>query len=273
MSKVFCLILNYNRQADTVKCARSILASKLPSGAVLVIIDNGPKDSKAYFKKRVPSAIYLKSPNNRGFSAGNNIGIKYALENRASHILIINPDTIVPRDFLIPLLSTFRETPGRVGLLAPALTQGRGVYSLGGRIDWTIASFSHDDVTQLPHYVLEYDFLTFACVLIKREVFESVGLMDERYFLYLEDVDYCVAASKKGFKLELNPRVIVAHSVSSSFANLRDKIGYSFISCLKFIFKWYRFPKSIVPILHALYLYPYTYILWTLQSWKHKLLN
>lgn len=177
---------------------------------------------------------------------------------------------IVENDFLFPLLSTFEDCPRRVGLLAPAHTEGKGMYGLGGKINWQWCTFPHDNVRRLPTAIREYDLLTFACVLIKREVFENVGLMDERYFLYLEDVDYCVSAAKSGYKLILNPNVVVTHKTSSSFADPRGKIKFSFYSSFIFIHKWYTFPRQILPLLHTLYFYPATYLLWTLKKWKGK---
>lgn len=276
-TKVFCLILNYNRHSDTVESAKALQASKLPGGTEIIVIDNGHIDRKKYFVSNIPNVIYIKSPGNVGFAAGNNQGISYALDHGATHVLIMNPDVTVPRNFLLPLLASFEDKPGRsatkgrVGLVAPAHTEGKGSFGLGGRVDWKWCSFPHDNVLKLPTKPRAYDLLTFACVLVKREVFETVGLMDERYFLYLEDVDYCVAAKKAGYSLYLNPRVVVRHMTSSSFDDPRSKIKYSFKSSFIFIKKWYRFPNNILPLLHTLYFYPKLYILWTLTNWKHSI--
>lgn len=272
-TKVFCLILNYNRKEDTVKCANTLLDSKLPSGTEIIIIDNGKVDLKKHFAKLVPSAIYLKSSGNIGFAAGNNQGIEYGLSHGATHILIINPDVTVPRNFLLPLLHTLRDSPERVGLVAPAHTEDYKSFGLGGTIDWKLCSFPHDNVTKLPKNPKKYDLLTFACVLIKREVFDIAGLMDERYFLYLEDVDYCVTAARSKFLLYLDPRVIVKHMTSSSFDDPRGKIKFSFNSSFIFIRKWYLFPKNLLPLFHTLYFYPSLYVLWTLKMWKRKVIG
>jgi hypothetical protein len=267
MSKVFCLILNYNRQEDTVKAVESLISSKLPLGTEIIIIDNGRENLRKFFAHSVPSAIYLKSPGNIGFAAGNNQGIKYALTHSATHILIMNPDVTVPRDFLLPLIKLDKD------LVAPAHTEGNGSYGLGGTVDWKWCSFPHENVSSLPQTLKRYDLLTFACVLIKRKVFEVAGLLDERYFLYLEDVDYCISAARAGFTLYLDSSVVVRHQTSSSFDDPRAKIKFSFNSSFIFIKKWYKFPWNILPLLHTLYFYPTLYILWTLKKWKHQLLS
>lgn len=272
-AKVFCLILNYNRKQDTVLAARSLAAADLPAGSRIVIVDNGSQNLAKYFEQEVEDCVYIKSPGNIGFAAGNNQGIAYALKNGATHILIINPDVIVPKRFFTPLLGVFRDHP-KAGLVAPAHREpGSSTYGLGGWIDWQMARFPHDNVRKLPRQPRRYDLLTFACVLIKREVFERAGLIDSRYFLYLEDVDYCVTAERSGYELWLDPQVVVTHATSSSFVDPRGKIMFSFKSSFIFINKWYRGIQKIRPILHTLYFYPYTYLLWTLKIWKKHIIS
>lgn len=269
-TKVFALILNFNNPKDTILAARSLKNSDLPKNAEIVVIDNAPVDQKAVFSKQIPGVVYIKSKGNIGYAAGNNLGIRYALTQKATHILLLNPDVRVPKVFFSKLLNTFDPNQD-AGIVAPAHQEpGESRYGLGGHVDWDICSFPHDNVSDLPDYELKYDLLTFACVLVKAEVFKRVGLLDERYFLYLEDVDYCVTGKRAGYALYLNPRVCVTHNTSSSFADKRSKIKYSFLSSLIFIKKWYQFPHNIRPILHSLYFYPYTYLLWTLKLWKQK---
>lgn len=266
--KVFVLLLNYNNSKDTIDAAKSLLHSDLPNDAQIVVIDNGSVDQHKLFANKIPGSIYLKSRGNLGFAAGNNQGVAYALAHKATHILIMNPDVRVPKRFIKPLLRSFAKHP-KAGIVAPAHREpGKLSFGLGGHVNWDTCSFPHDNVPVLPKHDLQYDLLTFACVLIKAEVFKNVGLLDARYFLYLEDVDYCVSVKNAGYELWLNPSVCVTHQTSSSFVDARDKIRYSFDSSLIFINKWYRFPKNLLPILHTFYFYPYTYLLWTLKLWK-----
>lgn len=264
-TKVFVLILNYNHPQDTVKAANSILSSKRPVSTKIIVIDNGKKNLAKYFDNQIKNVIYLKSPGNIGFAAANNLGIKYALSRGATHILIMNPDVTVPVDFLLPLLETF-DTHKKAGIVAPAHHEPNSkVYGMGGSINWSLAAFPHQNLKKLPNQVKQYELLTFACVLIKAEVFAKAGLMDERFFLYLEDVDYCITAKQAGYQLWLNPKVVITHNTSSSFADPRIKIWLSFVSCFTFIKKWYKFPHNLIPIIHTMCFYPFTYLLWTLR--------
>lgn len=272
-TKVFAIILNYNNKRDTIEAALSLKNSDLGDNVGIIVIDNGPVDQQKLFKKKIPGVSYIKSKKNVGFAAGNNRGIRCALELNATHILIMNPDVRVPKVFIKPLLNSFKMHK-QAGIIAPAHQEpGNPLFGLGGHINWSNCTFPLDNTTKLPKNECEYDHLTFACVLIKADVISKVGLLDERYFMYLEDVDYCVRTINAGFKLLLNPRVCVTHKTSSSFADKRGKIKLSLSSCLKFIKKWYRFPNNITPIIHTLYFYPYTYLLWTLKLYKNKILS
>ena len=271
-TKVFALLLNYNNSKDTIEAAQSLNNSDLGRDVQIVIIDNGAVDQHNLFTKKLPGSIYIKSRGNIGFAAGNNQGIRYALEQMATHILIMNPDVRVPKVFIKPLLDSFKLHK-QAGIIAPAHQEpGNPNFGLGGSIKWQNCSFPHKNVTVLPTKDQKFELLTFACVLIKAEVFKKVGLLDERYFLYLEDVDYCVSVGNAGYELWLNPSVCVTHKTSSSFADNRGKIKFSFRSSFIFIKKWYHFPKNILPVLHTLYFYPYTYLLWTLKLYKRKII-
>ncbi len=270
-TKVFALILNYNNQVDTVEAARFLLASDIPSNTQLVIIDNSGVDQKNYFNAQLKDIVYIRSSGNIGFAAGNNLGINYALKHGATHILLLNPDVRVPKVFLKPLLNTLKVHK-KAGIVAPAHKEPDSLtYGLGGIINWSNCTFPLYNTDKLPKSEREFDHQTFACVLISADVINKIGLLDERYFMYLEDVDYCVRAKRAGYELWLNSTVCVTHNTSSSFVDKRGKIKLSLVSCLKFIHKWYHFPNNIIPYLHALYFYPYTYILWTLQSYRRKL--
>ena len=97
----------------------------------------------------------------------------------------------------------------------------------------------------------------------------KIGQLDTGYFMYFEDVDYCLTARKKGFNIILDPSVVVTHKTSSSFKRPTDKLPINFVSHLRFVFKWLKFPQFIAPLLYILFLYPYLYLLWTYHLLKY----
>src|SRR5688572_23110023 len=98
--RIFILILNYKRHQDTKRCLNSLLASNLPLNTKIIVLDNSPtNESLKVLKENFPKIKIIKNKTNLGFAAGNNVGIRYATKHNATHILILNPDTIVPKNF------------------------------------------------------------------------------------------------------------------------------------------------------------------------------
>lgn len=271
-SKISAIVLNYNHPDDTTQCLRSLLKTNIGKKVDYYIVDNSPrpKTEKA-FKKQFPQITYLSSPSNLGFAAGNNQAIKKALRSGAQYILIINPDVTVNNDFFSPLLKHFSDPD--VGLVAPVIyhtQKGQKVFGLEGKVDWKIAKPEHRNLSSLVDMrPITAEFVTFACVLISRDTFQKVGLLDEGYFMYFEDVDYCLSAGRAGKKIILDPHVLVAHNTSSSFKRPTQKLFISFRSHLRFIRKWLTLEKRLIPYLYAITLYPYLYLLWTYHGLKY----
>lgn len=254
------------------------MKSDLPAEVEFLIIDNSPDDQSArYFRKNFPRIKVIKNSGNFGFAKGNNIGIRYAIKQGAGHVLIINPDVTVGRRFLKPLLSSL-DKDKKAMIIAPAICHEQNektFFGLWGKIDWRTCKATHLNVRRLPKnkVVRRSEFVTFACVLIKTDVFSKVGLLDERYFMYLEDVDFCLSVNRAGFKVLLDSGVVVDHLTSSSFRRPTDKLLISFRSQVTFINKWLGFPKNIFPLVYTLFFYPYLYLLWTYHFYKARLFS
>lgn len=216
MEKVFIIILNWNGKDDTLKCLESVEKLQNTSYKLqAIVVDNGSSDESAEeIEKRYKDIKILKNTKNLGFSAGNNVGIKYALENGADRVIILNNDTVVPKNFL-GLLENEADIAGPVIKFKHA---GRWVYDYGGYLNWWIGRPKH---SELPHHTLypipyTIHYLSGCCLAVKRVVFERIGLFDERFFLYFEDVDFCLRAKKAGFKIALDPNVVIFHKLGGS---------------------------------------------------------
>lgn len=271
--KISAIVLNYHHPDDTTQCLRALLKTDLGKMVDYFIVDNSPDPkTEQAFKKQFPQITYLSSPRNLGFAAGNNLGIKKAMKAGAQYILIINPDVTVNHDFFVPLLKHFRGPA--VGLVAPAIfhvQKSQKVIGLEGKVDWNLAKPEHRNLSSLADLQpIPAEFVTFACVLISRDTFQKVGFLDEGYFMYFEDVDYCLSAGRAGKKIILDPSVSVTHNTSSSFKNPTQKLFISFRSHLRFIRKWLTPGKRLIPFLYVCLLYPYLYLLWTYHGLKYK---
>ncbi len=273
--KISAIVLNYKHPKDTIACISALLKSDGGQGADYYIVDNSPEEKfEKEFKKTFPKVNYLCSPTNSGFAGGNNQAIREILSSDSQYILIINPDVRVGKRFFKPLLTDLINNK-RAGIVAPAIKhqqKGETFFGLQGTVDWNTGKASHLNLRRLPTGMKTraVQFVTFACVLIRAEVFRKAGLLDERYFMYLEDVDFCLSAGRTGFEVLIDPQVVVSHETSSSFAKPTDKLLISFRSQLTFINKWLAFPKNIFPTIYTLFFYPYLYLLWTYHFYMKK---
>ncbi len=176
----------------------------------------------------IKTIIVDNTKNNRGFAGGVNLGIKKALKIRAQKIVLINPDLKITKQEI--------EALSGGDIVAPVLISN-GIYDFGGKINWIIGRTTHSQGDS-PQFgggsPYETDYVSGACMVIKREVFEKIGLFDERFFMYFEDADFCWRAKKAGFKVAVDPRVTITHNLTKN----KKKIKYALESNLKFINKW-----------------------------------
>ena len=270
--KITAIILNYRHQKDSAKCLAALKRTDLGYDLNLILVDNSPSEANSrYFTQKFPGITYIASPKNLGFAGGNNQGIKIALENKSDYILIINPDVIVPEKIFVPLLKNFSDK--KVGIVAPAIIHKQKdalFYGLEGKVNWKLAKPEHRNLQTLDSIKpVISEFVTFACVLISAENFKKVGLLDDKYFMYFEDVDYCLSTNQRGQKIILDPSVCVSHNTSSSFSKPTDKLKISFRSHLRFISKRLHGCQKLIPFLYAIFLYPYLYVLWTYHFYKY----
>lgn len=248
MKKIFIVIVNYNGEKDTVDCLESLEKINKKSFEIYtVIVDNNSKNpisiSEKDFKNLNLKIIFSKE--NLGFSGGNNLGINYALENEADYVLLLNNDTLVKVDFLQKLFE-FAEGNKNAGLVVPKIYFAKGYefhkdryknaelgkvfWYAGGRMDWKNVIGHHIGVDEVDtgqyEEVKETDFASGCCVLIKKEVFEKVGLLDEKYFLYYEDSDFSESAKRAGFEIYYLPTSVIWHknagSTGGSGSELQD---------------------------------------------------
>jgi len=233
------LVLNYNRYEDTMACLKSILEG-WREGYEVIVVDNGSSDSslerlRAWAEDRrgalefvppadqtepireeggastLPRLVLLCTGRNLGFAGGNNFGIRYALARRATWVLLLNNDTVVEAEALTNLVEgAERAGADLAGCSIYEYDRPTRPWFLGGVFNWwgdrTITS--PPPLTTSPAAV-ETDWITGCCLLVRREVFEKIGLLDARAFMYYEDGDFCWRAAKAGLKrvVVLNARI------------------------------------------------------------------
>jgi N-acetylglucosaminyl-diphospho-decaprenol L-rhamnosyltransferase len=225
-----CIVIVNYRTPGLVLDALDSLEGQVEAGLdEIVVVDNASGDDSAERLERAIAARgfarfcrVIRSPRNGGFAAGNNCAIRAA---EANYYLLLNSDTIVRKGAIQLLLSQMQAHPG-VGIAGPRLEWPDGTPQVSCFRDHTpiselllaaktgpISKFFRDFELAMPvsDEPCEADWISFACVLIRRDVIEKVGLLDEDYFMYFEDSDYCRAARAAGFRIRYFPSARVVH--------------------------------------------------------------
>ena len=225
MSKpsVSIIILNYNGRDDTLACLRSMEHLTYPNAQVIVI-DNGSTDGSAEaFRTQHPRFTLVETGANLGFTGGNNIGIRHALEQGADYIMLLNNDTIVAPDMLDVMVEMMEANP-KVGVTGPMIyyyDSPETIWSAGGGIDWShgltwMIGLDELDKAQFGQAPRSVDFVTGCAILARRNVWEKVGLLDDKFFMYYEETEWCVRARRAGFEIMHIPSAMVWHKISTA---------------------------------------------------------
>lgn len=217
--KVFAIILNYNGKDVIQKTLGGVFRLDYPNFEVILVDNNSTDGSFEVVKNSFSKIILIKNSENMGFSAGNNVGISYALERGADYILLLNYDTLVEKDFLSFLVREM-EKDKKIGIGSPMILEGNTsrVWFSGGEIQWLRMKTDHK-TKKLEENYFGSDYISGCAMLIRKDVFKKTGLLDEDYFLYWEDADFCLKTRKAGYRLLICPQSRIWHFEKSEEKN------------------------------------------------------
>src|SRR3989344_3029144 len=251
--KLAIVILNFNGLDDTLACLDSI--KKLIDdgiGVETIVVDNFSSDGSQEALSKIKDINFIQNQDNLGYAGGNNVGIKYSLKRSADAVLILNNDTIVDAKLALNLIRALDQGD----LISPKIyfaagyefhksrysqkEAGRVIWSAGGEIDWANIMGKHWGVDQVDRGQFTkrklITFATGACMMVKRSVFKKIGYFDEKYFLYLEDMDFCVRAKNAGFKIIFEPEAVLWHKNASSSGGSGSALQDYFITRNRLLF-------------------------------------
>ena len=204
------IVLNWNGLKDTVECLESLRRITYPDYQVLVVDNGSTGDDAKVLRERFGDYIHIiENERNYGFAEGNNIGMRYALAKLdPGYLLLLNNDITVEPNFLTELVIA-AESDARVGLLGPLIydyykpnvVRGTGH---GQRISWwrgTTIGIMSRKLKDRTRGMLEADCIEGSCMLIPRRVLEEVGMLDQEYFAYWEETDWCVRIRAADYKV------------------------------------------------------------------------
>ncbi len=202
MSKIAIIVLHFGDKKNTHQCLKSLKRLK-------------------YDQKKIKTIVIDNDKQNLGFAGGVNKGLKVALKGESiKYFLLLNNDLVVDQNLLISLINCAKGK--NIGILGCIITYFRNpnkIWFAGGHLNKVFCFTKHLYINKRLTSRIQLsnaDFITGACMFIKREIFEKIGLFDEDYFLYWEDVDFCQRALKAGFKILCVNQPLVQHKISST---------------------------------------------------------
>lgn len=231
MNNIYIIVLNFNGEKETKECLNSLSKVSFDGvGLNTIVVDNNsqpPLDIDLSKYENLNLEI-IRNQKNLGFSGGMNVGIKKALQERADYVLILNNDTLVDSNFLMPLYAVLSDNK-TAGIAVPKIYYAKGyefhknrykkedlgkvIWYAGGRVDPKTVygeNFGVDEVDRGQFdKEKEIEASTGCCMLVKREVFEKIGFFNENYFLYYEDADLSFRAREAGYKIFFVPNSVV----------------------------------------------------------------
>lgn len=223
------VLVNYKGWEDTIVCVNSIKKTK--DSPHIIVVDNGsPNESVKELKSAFPDLDLIEVGENVGFSVGNNVGIKKALKMGAEVVYILNNDTEVDPNLFF---RAYRYVEGKNRIAGGKIYYAKGyefhdeqkglgniLWYAGGHFDWSSVIAKHDGVDEVDlgqhDKTKNVDFITGCFIAVPKQVFKKIGLLDEPFFLYLEDTDFCLHAIKAGIEVMYNPNLVIYHRNSSS---------------------------------------------------------
>jgi len=232
------VIVSFNTRDDLDACLAALAAAPPEVSHEVVVVDNASADgSAARVRSRWPGVRLIEAGGNLGFARANNLAIR---QSSSELILLLNNDAVVPPGAIDALVRRLQEQPA-VGVVGPRLVDGDGHAELSfGRMPGPISELGQRALVRggargarwARQYIEEatrrervVDWVTGACLLVRRGAAEQAGLLDERYFMYLEDVDFCAAIRGAGHTVLFTPVAEVVHRRGRSGATVPDRVA------------------------------------------------
>jgi GT2 family glycosyltransferase len=218
--KVSVLVLNYIHWTDTVACVRSLQQCTYKNYSIVILDNASPNDSEVQLQKIFPDLTFLQTQENLGYTGGINYGIKKILEGNTEYILVINPDTTVARDLIDRLVAGMIRNPTAAiasGTIFYSDNSNRVWYAGGRLLPWKgyaehFTALENGDDSGFTTFK-QVTFVTGCLMLMRVKDLKTVGFLDERFFMYLDDVEYSVRVQRLGFDLIYVPEAKIYHRI------------------------------------------------------------
>jgi GT2 family glycosyltransferase len=240
--KVALILVNYHGLADILDCLDSLCKVKSQYQILVYVVNVDSDEDQTRLRNHQIQARIIGLKENCGFSGANNMGMKQALTDGVEVAVLLNNDTIVNPEFLDPLVENVTQ-PG-IGLVSPKIyfypgneyhkdsyeknERGKVIWYAGGLIDWENVYGYHRGVDEVDHgqfdEMEETGFATGCCVAISGNILDKVGMLEEKYFFGLEDMDWSMRIKRAGLKIIYQPKSIIWHKNAGSSGGSGSKL-------------------------------------------------
>jgi GT2 family glycosyltransferase len=246
--KIGIVILNWNNWQDTINCVSQISQLDYSEDCIeIFVVDNGSTDDSVQQLMNLENVFVISLNHNLGFASGTNVGLEEAIHKNCDFLLVLNNDTVLPPSFLKPLVEKITQSKS-IGIVSPKILESDNpdiIWYAGGyfqkfRILGGARGDKQHDNGQWDENC-SVDFAFGCCMLIRRELLEQIGLFDESFFFFHEDMDLCYRTIKAGFSIWYVPESFLYHKISKSTENLLPLRVYLLIQArMIFFFKHIR---------------------------------
>lgn len=237
---VYIIVLNFNNAKDTLETLKS-LDRQFDFQKRIILIDNASSKQcvKELEENISDDVIFIKNSSNLGYAAGNNVGIKYAIEHDADYIAILNNDVIANSDSFDSCINLLKEDK-KIGVVGPAIVEycSNKVQSTGAYINFMklcTPIINHGIEYEKRNFNIQCDYVGGACMLFRGDIISEVGYLPENYFLFWEETEWCYRVKKHGYKVICTLNGFVKHKGSATINKIAG-IGPYYMERNKVIF-------------------------------------
>jgi len=214
---VYVIVVNYNGIKYLKTCLSSLEQQTYPNCKIIVFDNASTDNSTEFIRQNFPKIELIQAERNLGFAEGNNLAIKFALNHKADHVFLVNNDTDAEKDLIEKLVNT-AESDHSIGIVGPAvfdLKNKRSIQEMGVAIDRFGYPLAIKNTSQNGSCIF---FVSGCAMIIKSELLKKIGLFDEKYFMFAEDLDLCWRAQLAGYKIAVNETAKIYHASGGSIS-------------------------------------------------------
>ena len=245
---VTIIIVNWNTRTLTANCIQSVFATNKRTNFEIIVVDNASSDaSAAFLKRKYPQITLIENSVNLGFSRANNQAIKTA---KGKFILLLNSDTeLLTSEPLLRLITFFAKNPA-VGIIGATLVLPDGKIQSVGRKFLSLKNLIKQQLffdsapgmksKKIKNAPFPTDYVDGAFLAIRSQVISEIGLLNEDYFMFGEDMEWCARAQKAGWKVMVLPDIqVLHHHGASSKQNFQEALQQSTLNVCRFMRRHY----------------------------------